>query len=73
MRARVASFAILSAAALTLASRALDAQRLRYLTTARQLGPIGYRDPLGVVSPDGESLAFTSAQPRLRQLRMSRT
>ena len=67
MRARVASFAILSAAALTLASRALDAQRLRYLTTARQLGPIGYRDPLGVVSPDGEWLAFTSAQHVLLQ------
>jgi len=67
VRAGVASFAILSAAALTLASRTLDAQRLRYIATARQLGPIGYRDPLGVVSPDGEWLAFTSAQHVLLQ------
>ena len=62
MRPGVASVIILSAAALTLAFGTLDGQRLRYVTTARQLGPIGYRDPLGVVSPDGEWLAFTSAQ-----------
>lgn len=62
MRPGVASVTILSAAALTLAVGTLDGQRLRYVTTARQLGPIGYRDPLGVVSPDGVWLAFTSAQ-----------
>ena len=66
MRAGVASIAIFSAAALTLAGP-VAAQRLRYVTTARQLGPIGYRDPLGVVSPDGEWLAFTSAQHVLVQ------
>jgi len=32
----------------------------RLVVTARQLGPVGYRDPLGVISPDGEWLAFTS-------------
>ncbi|MFQ5743893.1 MAG: hypothetical protein ACE5HV_09935 [Acidobacteriota bacterium] len=31
--------------------------RLRYVTTARQLGPVAYRDPLGVPSPDGRWLA----------------
>lgn len=30
------------------------------VATAKQLGPIGYRDPLGVISPDGAWLAFTS-------------
>lgn len=66
MRAAIASVALFSAAALTVAA-SLDAQRLRYVTTATQLGPIGYRDPLGVVSPDGEWLAFTSAQHVLVQ------
>ena len=30
------------------------ARRLTYVTTARQLGVVGYRDPLGVISPAGE-------------------
>jgi len=34
--------------------------RLRFLTSARQLGPVGYRDPVGAVSPDGSWLAYTS-------------
>lgn len=34
--------------------------RLRFVVEARQLGPVGYRDPIGVMSPDGEWLAFTS-------------
>jgi Tol biopolymer transport system component len=34
--------------------------RVRYVVEARQLGPVGYRDPIGVMSPDGEWLAFTS-------------
>ena len=32
--------------------------RLHYVTTAHQLGPVGYRDPLGVISPDGAWLAW---------------
>jgi Tol biopolymer transport system component len=36
--------------------------RLHYLTTARQLGPVGYRDPLGAISPDGAWLAFSVQQ-----------
>ena len=34
--------------------------RLQYVATARQHGPVGYRDPLGVLSPDGDWLAYTS-------------
>ena len=34
--------------------------RLRFVVEARQLGPVGYRDPIGVMSPDGEWLAYTS-------------
>jgi Tol biopolymer transport system component len=33
--------------------------QLHYVTTAHQLGPVGYRDPLGVISPDGEWLAYS--------------
>ena len=36
--------------------------RIQYLTSVRQLGPVAYRDPLGVLSPDGEWLAFTSGR-----------
>jgi Tol biopolymer transport system component len=34
--------------------------RIRYVVEARQLGPVGYRDPIGMISPDGEWLAFTT-------------
>lgn len=40
---------------------AQDAARFQYITTAHQLGPVGYRDPLGVLSPDGERLAYSVA------------
>jgi Tol biopolymer transport system component len=40
--------------------------RFRFVAEARQLGPVGYRDPIGVMSPDGQWLAYTSrAQFRL--------
>ena len=32
--------------------------RLQYVTTAHQAGPVGYRDPVGAVSPDGVWLAY---------------
>jgi Tol biopolymer transport system component len=35
--------------------------RLRFVAEARQLGPVGYRDPIGVISPDGQWLAFASS------------
>src|SRR5262245_15622755 len=37
-----------------------ETPRLHFVTAAPQLGPVGYRDPLGVISPDGEWLAYTS-------------
>jgi len=33
---------------------------IRLVAAVAQMGPVGYRDPLGVVSPNGEWLAFTS-------------
>ena len=36
--------------------------RLQYVTTAHQLGPVNYRDPLGAISPSGEWLAYSLAQ-----------
>ncbi|HLX45339.1 MAG TPA: hypothetical protein VKR43_17960 [Bryobacteraceae bacterium] len=35
--------------------------RLDFVATAPQLGPAGYRDPLGVLSPSGEWLAYSIA------------
>jgi hypothetical protein len=35
-------------------------RRLEYVTTAHQAGPVGFRDPLGAVSPDGVWVAFIS-------------
>src|SRR3954469_25263277 len=34
--------------------------RLRLVVEARQLGPVAYRDPVGVMSPDGQWLAYAS-------------
>ena len=34
--------------------------RLHYVTTAHQAGPVGFRDPVGAVSPDGVWLAYIS-------------
>src|SRR5262245_66018320 len=39
--------------------------RLRFVVEARQLGPVGYRDPVGAMSPDGQWLAYAS-EGRLR-------
>ncbi len=36
--------------------------RLTYLTTAHQLGIVGYRDPVGVISPDATRLAYTEGR-----------
>ena len=34
--------------------------KLQYVTTAHQAGPVGFRDPIGAVSPDGVWLAYIS-------------
>src|SRR4030095_16408151 len=43
--------------------------RLRFVVEARQLGPVGYRDPVGVMSPDGQWIAYASeGRVRLTQV-----
>lgn len=39
-----------------------DPPRLSYVTTARQLGVVGYRDPAGAISPDGTRMAFAEGR-----------
>ncbi|MGH9386479.1 MAG: hypothetical protein ACRD2N_19570 [Vicinamibacterales bacterium] len=36
--------------------------RLTYVTTAHQLGVVGYRDPVGAISPDGSRLAYSEGR-----------
>jgi Tol biopolymer transport system component len=42
--------------------------RLQYVTTAHQFGPVGFRDPIGAVSPDGVWLAYGAG----RELKVQR-
>ena len=42
------------------AAQSAESPGMRLVATVSQMGPVGYRDPLGVVSPNGEWLAFTS-------------
>ena len=53
----IATLALGVLVALSGVSGAAQGGRFRYVTTARQLGPVAYRDPLGVPSPDGRWLA----------------
>jgi TolB protein len=46
----------------TLLLAAVPSPTLEYVATAHQLGPVGFRDPLGVVSPDGRWLAYALDQ-----------
>jgi Tol biopolymer transport system component len=41
---------------------AVDAPTLAYVTTAHQLGVVGYRDPVGAISPDGTRLAYAEGR-----------
>ncbi len=45
-----------------LVSDAAAEPRLRYVTTARQKGPVGHRDPIGVLSPDGRWVAYSEGR-----------
>lgn len=38
-----------------------DQPQLSYVTTAHQLGVVGYRDPAGAISPDGKRFAYFTA------------
>jgi WD40-like Beta Propeller Repeat len=39
-----------------------DLPVLSYVTTARQFGVVGYRDPFGAISPDGKRLAYAEGR-----------
>jgi len=56
-------------ATLLVTSAATEGPRLQYVATAYQKGPVGHRDPIGVLSPDGEWLAYTEG----RFVRVQRT
>jgi Tol biopolymer transport system component len=40
----------------------VDPQRLRYVATAEQLGVVGYRDPVGAVSLDGQRIVIAEGR-----------
>ena len=56
-RAILAAYVALAGVA---TSQAQDTVRLKYVATAHQYGPVGYRDPLGVISHSGEWLAYST-------------
>ena len=66
--ARVAALLVLVAAgaAVFLFARsradAPDAHRLAWVADAHQLGPVGYRDPAGAISPDGNWIAYSEGR-----------
>ena len=39
-----------------------DLPTLSYITTAHQLGVVGYRDPVGAISPDGRKFAYAEGR-----------
>jgi hypothetical protein len=48
-----------------IAARAIpgtSASRLTWLADAHQLGPVGYRDPAGAISPDGRWIAYSEGR-----------
>ena len=40
----------------------VDVSRLSWVATAHQLGPVGYRDPAGAISPDGQWIAYSEGR-----------
>jgi Tol biopolymer transport system component len=44
------------------ATPTVDLPQLSYVTTAHQLGVVGYRDPAGAISPDGTRLAYSEGR-----------
>jgi Tol biopolymer transport system component len=62
----LAIVAALLAAMLVLARPTLpplfDPPEFSYVATARQLGVVGYRDPFGVISPDGTRIAYSEGR-----------
>lgn len=66
--ARAAVLAVLVAAAAVavgLSARRVSppaVRRLTWVADAHQLGPVGYRDPAGAISPDGGSIAYSEGR-----------
>src|SRR5262249_20185109 len=40
----------------------VSSPRLAWIATAHQLGPVGYRDPAGAISPDGKWIAYSEGR-----------
>src|SRR5438034_9598391 len=65
---RLISLALLVAgvAAIALAFRRSESEAgigpLRWIATAHQFGPVGYRDPAGAISPDGQWIAYSEGR-----------
>jgi hypothetical protein len=58
---------LVAAAAIAVAYRArtgavVPSVRLSPVATAHQLGPVGYRDPAGAISPDGRWIAYSEGR-----------
>jgi Tol biopolymer transport system component len=58
----VAGLSVLAFARQASTTTAVDLPQLSYVTTAHQLGVVGYRDPFGAISPDGTRLAYTEGR-----------
>ena len=58
----VAGVSVLAFARQASTTTGLDLPQLTYVTTAHQLGVVGYRDPMGAISPDGTRLAYTEGR-----------
>jgi Tol biopolymer transport system component len=43
-------------------SEAGETRRLAWVATAQQFGPVGYRDPVGAISPDGQLIAYSEGR-----------
>jgi Tol biopolymer transport system component len=53
---------VVIALVLAASTKAISEPRFRYVTTARQMGPVGHRDPIGVLSPDGRWIAYSEGR-----------
>ncbi len=64
-RAELAFLLLAAVAAIAISARRdpiADAARLHWVATARQFGPVGYRDPAGALSPDGRWVAYSEGR-----------
>src|SRR5574342_1245215 len=58
-----ALFVALTAGLVLFLPRARQADdRLAWMATAHQFGPVGYRDPAGAISPDGKWIAYSEGR-----------